>query len=127
MTRVNVVDPSILSDKALAGEWHEIPRVFTLAKDAYWDGRVDAVLKKAPKDFTLGTGHVLFFYDKLSFILARYKVLALECQKRGWKINVLEDSVLLKWIPKRLMNDWEPTADAIRVSMERLIEKDGIK
>jgi deoxyribonuclease (pyrimidine dimer) len=127
MTRINVVDPSILSDKALSGEWHEIPRVFTLAKDAYWDNRLEAVLKKAPKEYTLGTGHVLWFYDKLGFILARYKALAVECQKRGWSVNVLEDDVLLKWIPKQLMNNWEPTQEAIRVNMERLIERNGIK
>jgi deoxyribonuclease (pyrimidine dimer) len=127
LTRINIVDPSLLNDKALSGEWHELPRVFTLAKNAYWDNRLEAVLNKAPKQYTMGTGHVTFLYDKLGFILKRYKQLAQECKQRGWNVNVIDDEKLLEWVPKQLMNDWEPTKDAIAVNMQRLVERKALR
>jgi deoxyribonuclease (pyrimidine dimer) len=127
LTRINIISPSLLNDKALAGEWHELPRVFTLAKNAYWDNRLETVLKKAPTQYTMGTGHCLFFYAKLGFILKRYKQLAEECKQRGWNVNVIDDEKLLEWIPRQLMNDWEPTAEEICVNMQRLVERKALR
>lgn len=128
MTRINCIDPSLLNDKALAGEWHELPRVFTLAKDAYWKGVdvLEKTLQRAPSQYTMGIGHVLFFYDKLGWVLARYKQLANEARSRGWNVNELSDEVLTAFVPKMLLNDWQPDEQAVNVNMQRLTEKKGL-
>lgn len=78
MTRINLVDPSELSTKHLVAEYREIVRVFDLARKSQYEMHK----KKQPSAYTLGTGHVLFFYDKLKFISERYDSLihcALRC------------------------------------------------
>jgi len=52
MTRVNLVDPSLLTDQHLRAEWHELPRVFTLAKA--WHAR--GMPGELPETFRLGPG-----------------------------------------------------------------------
>lgn len=71
MTRINsAIKPSILTDQHLIAELRELPRIFTLVQKRKQSGiSIDDV----PKYFTLGTGHVKFFYDKLSFLQKRHK------------------------------------------------------
>lgn len=128
MTRINCIEPSRLNQKALSGEWHEIPRVITLAKDAYWKGSdtFNKTMKRVPPNYTMGTGHVLFFYTRLGYIVKRYIQLADECRNRGWNINQIDQDDLLKFVPKMLLNDWEPDAHAIETNMQRLIERNSL-
>lgn len=128
MTRINCINPSHLNDKALSGEWHEIPRVITLAKDAYWKGTdvFNKTMKRVPSAYTMGTGHVLFFYPRLGYIVNHYHQLAEECKNRGWKVNPIPEDQLLKYVPKMLLNDWQPDENAIQTNMQRLIERNSL-
>lgn len=83
MTRINAsIHPSELSDKHLIGEWHEIFRVSKLA-NKYSEKPVS----KISSMFTLGKGHVCFFYDKFSYLHKRVLALAYELHNRGVTIN----------------------------------------
>jgi len=82
MTRINVVPPRELSDKHLGAEYRELPRVFGQVRKAISRGwqPTDA---RYPAEYTLGRGHVLFFYPRLSWCCARYAALVVECKRRG--------------------------------------------
>lgn len=87
MTRINVgVDPSELNTKMLIAEHREIKRIPNVIKS----GRFN--LTGQPKAFTLGTGHVKFFYTKIGFLKARYKTIYNECVKRGFNVTNFIDA-----------------------------------
>lgn len=133
MTRINVVPEQELSDQHLAGEYHEIARVFELARKASL--KYDPAL--LPKtEYTLGKGHVQFFYDKLSFISSRYVRLALEMRYRSYKrqlVSGVDLRVVLEIIQSAhdaipnpgWWNDYEPTPEALALNRLRLAEKNG--
>lgn len=118
MTRVNIVCPTELNNKMLVAEAHEITRVFALARKAQFD--IVKGKRKLPQEYTMGTGHVLFFYDKLKFIADRYESLVLEMQHRGYKPNPISRKDLLDKIDTRLYNDYIPTQEAIAINRERI-------
>lgn len=119
MTRVNVVEPSELHDLHLLAEYRELPRVFALAERASKD---DAWRKRQPEAYTLGTGHVLFFYDKLRWLSKRHKQLVREMQHRGFNPKFTE-SLEVQWrprIPAPYWRDYKPTEEARTVNRERI-------
>jgi deoxyribonuclease (pyrimidine dimer) len=113
MTRINAhIPPKKLCDSHLVAEYREILRVFKLAK------RTD----KAPKEFTLGTGHVLFFYDKLQYAHKRFESLRQEILDRGFTPKMEFDNTVLE--PKmQLYNDWQGTQEADDLIKQRLMDR----
>lgn len=82
MTRINVgIHPKELPDKLLLAEHREITRIPNAVKS----GRAKVV--NIPDKFTLGKGHVKFFYDKLLYLKHRYAELYLECIERGFNVQ----------------------------------------
>lgn len=126
MTRINVVDPSELHNKHLMGEIHEITRVYGLVRKAQ-DRKINRYnLKdkiKQPAVYTLGTGHVYFFYDKLEFITKRYYSLCSEAKKRGFKVNPISKEDLTSGIQPWWFSDYIPTKEAIELNIERIKER----
>lgn len=113
----------------LQGELKEITRVFGLARKAQFD--IIKGKRKLPQEYTMGTGHVLFFYNKLKFIADRYESLVFEMQgsfgsyephsqRRGYKPNPISRKDLLDKIDTRLYNDYVPTQEAIAINRERI-------
>ena len=117
MTRINAGIPAKrLTGKHLIAEHREIKRIpNVIAKGKY-------NMKGQPKDFTLGTGHVKFFYDKLGYLKQRYEELYKECINRGYNVQYYGEA----WdsIPSELMGQYKPTQQAIEIIMERLTSKD---
>lgn len=121
MTRINVVPVETLHYKHLVAEYKEITRVFGLARKSQFD--VIKGKRKLPVEYTLGTGHVLFFYNKLKYIHLRYKSLIDEMHRRGYNPNPIQDNDLLAGISTKLYNDYSPTAEAIRINSARILER----
>lgn len=123
MTRINLVDPSYLTDDHRAGEFKEITRIFTDVKNLVLKGKSVSDLK-IPDSYCLGKGHMTFFYNKLSFICDRYQELAIESERRGVNINkdlvvlVIKDAI--KTIPDEFWNDYKPTPEERYLSFARL-------
>jgi len=113
MTRINGTIPAKkLCDSHLVAEYREILRVFKLAK----------LTDKAPKEFTLGTGHVLFFYDKLQYAHKRFESLRQEILDRGFTPKMEFDNTVLE--PKmQLYNDWQGTQEADDLIKQRLMDR----
>jgi hypothetical protein len=119
VTRINCVPPEELTVKHLVAEYRELPRVFGLARPN----------PDAPKQYTLGKGHVTFFYDKLAFCYKRQCSLVDEMLSRGFTVNFKPNNLLLFHednggkLSRFLWNDWEPTIEAIEINRKRIAER----
>lgn len=116
MTRINCgIPPAELSDKHLIAEHREIKRVPNVIKKGKFN------LNGQPKEFTLGTGHVKFFYTRLLYLKKRYEELYKECVNRNFNVTYFGDA----WddIPSDFMNDYTPTAKDIKIIKERIKER----
>jgi deoxyribonuclease (pyrimidine dimer) len=119
MTRINTCIPKALTDQHLLGEYNEIRRPVNLAVRRYEKYGKDA-FKNLPKEYQLGGGHVLFFYDKLQYLHKRFDAICDEMRARGFSVNTGFDR---HRIPDYLYNDWEPTHEAKIILKNRLKEK----
>lgn len=116
MTRINVgIPPAELTDKHLLAEHREIKRIPNMVKS----GRAKIV--DIPKSFTLGKGHVKFFYNKMAYTQQRYQEIHKECRKRGFNIQNYNSA----WygLPTELFNNYTPTEQDIKIIKERITER----
>ncbi len=118
MTRINVVPPSELTRQHLIAEYREITRVFGLSRRA--------TSPTIPQSYTLGKGHVTFFYDKLAYILDRYHALVDEMRSRGYNANPVHDDDLTQGIDTAMFGGYEPTDEAIAINRHRIAERLGV-
>ena len=86
------------------------------------------IKKEIPKEFTLGKGHVKFFWDKLSFITKRSEACYHELIKRGYNIppyNSAEYNVAGPiWLYLETRDiDYVPSSNDIAKSVARITEK----
>lgn len=122
MTRVNAhIKPSKLIDQHLIAEYREIVRIPNAVMSNPENAR--KAISKAPKVFKLGTGHVVFFYDKLSYLHKRYNDLKSEMDRRGI-INEMGDDMFVG-IPSEFYKDFPEDQKLIAKSLlkERIIER----
>lgn len=116
MTRINTgIRANELPDKLLLAELREIKRIpNVIAKGNYR-------MENIPERFTLGTGHVKFFYNKLEYLLERYNELRDEAINRGFNVSDFNDA----WsnVPSRLMNGYQETERDRSLLIERIHEK----
>lgn len=120
MTRINSgIHPSELPDKLLIAEHREIKRI----PNAIIAGRYS--LDGMPDAFTLGKGHVKYFYDKLLYLLNRYCGLYEECRKRGFSVQDYSASFenAARNEGYALFNDWNETPEARALITERIEER----
>ena len=154
MTRINLVPVQELTDQHLFAEFREIkmvPKSLNRSLLAAWNrcsaslnlnenaytGQTDvAIARKAveqvyeniPPSFTLGKGHVSFFYDKGSFLDNRYEEIRRELDKRGVPYNVSS-----RFDPDGHMDhapwngDYTPTPEALAIIRARIAEKIAMK
>jgi hypothetical protein len=99
----------------LIAEHREIKRIPNVIRSGRYS------MKDQPNEFTLGTGHVKFFYDKLEFLRKRYVSLYQECINRGFNVANYIDA----WsgIPEYLMNDYSPTERDTKIVQNRINER----
>ena len=113
MTRINVgIDPSELNTKMLIAEHREIKRIPNCVRS----GRFSMVGQ--PKEFTLNTGHVKFFYDKLGYLRHRYEQIHAECQRRNFNVQYYGDS--FDGIPEKYMGNYTPTEHDRKLILARI-------
>jgi deoxyribonuclease (pyrimidine dimer) len=116
MTRINIgIPPKELTNKHLIAEHRELKRIPNVVAKGKYN------LKSVPQEFTLGKGHVSFFYDKLGYLKERYIDLYNECIFRGFQVQ----SYLASWdgVPQELMNSYTPTDKDICIIRERIAER----
>lgn len=126
MTRINTVQPQELNNKMLMGELHEISRIYALVRKAQDRGINQHNYKhmlKQPSKYTLGTGHVKFFYSRLGYVTKRYYELNNEAKQRGYNVNPINEQDLIKGIDKWWFGEYTPTEDSIKINRQRITER----
>ncbi|MGG4774157.1 pyrimidine dimer DNA glycosylase/endonuclease V [Paenalcaligenes sp. Me52] len=120
MTRINCVPVEELSGPHLVAEYRELPRVFALAEKSTKRTKL-----LQPDTYTLGKGHVLFFYTRLGYLQKRHAALIAEMKKRGYNPSFTgierKDFPL---IPDHYWNDWTPTEEALTINRQRIQERE---
>ena len=120
MTRINAnIDPATLHRRHLVAELREITMVPAALKRALRTKTKDAILASIPKKFTLGTGHVRFFYDKQEFLRVRFHNLVREMKSRGYSPDVFRSNAFWDFDPE-FRNDWQSSADDNALVQERI-------
>lgn len=118
MTRINttleanVFNHEDLLDQHLMIAYREITRIANLARHAKPG-------EKFPAKYTLGTGHMKFFYDKGEFLAKQCEELYQACIRRGFNVQHKQ----YKTHSFGLNNDWQPTKVASIENLFRLDEK----
>lgn len=125
MTRVNVVPVPELTYSELSGEWKEISRLFNLVRARIAKGQCPADVK-APSEYKLGSGHQLFFYTRLGYIVDRMFSLADEMLNRGHNPNLdmlfsIVDSARQD-MPPEWFGNYTPTPEVIQLNIQRMID-----
>lgn len=126
MTRINVVDPSLLSSKHLIAEYRELPRVFGLVAKAVARGEQPNDPRN-PAHYVLGTGHVRFFYPRLGYLRDRFDAIVLELRARGVRVAFGGIPDVAMFIPKEWHGSYSPTPEAVHANVERIIQRGGLK
>jgi hypothetical protein len=121
MTRINTVDPRVLTSKHLVAEYRELPRIFGLAAAAFQRGELPTDPRN-PTTYCLGAGHVRFFYNKLAFLTDRFRAIVLEMQSRGFHPQYTNPPVAgpgsIVWY-----GHWTPSPADHSVNLRRLVER----
>ena len=123
MTRINsAIRVKLLTDEHLIAEHRELKRL----PSAYLKRKESKLgFKNLPTQFTLGTGHVLYFVDKAAFTAGRYLDIYEECLTRGfnvenyfdnWKVYKSEDNDFI-------FNDHIPTIREYNLLIDRITER----
>jgi deoxyribonuclease (pyrimidine dimer) len=122
MTRINIVAPSELSRQHLVAEYRELPRIFNLVRKAIVRGeqpRLDEI-----PTYTLGRGHVRFFYPRLGFLADRQAALVAEMIHRGYAPAFVDHlRTVHADIPAPWWGSWEPDALSIAINRARIWER----
>jgi len=120
LTRINIIPVEELTDQHLIAEYREIFMVGSSLqrslKSSNWDP------KNIPKTFRLGTGHVMFFYDKGEYLYKRYSEIRIEMCRRGFNPDTKRKFKKDQW-PEVLFNDWTPTEDDQKIIKKRIEER----
>ena len=128
MTRINLLDPHQLTDKHLMGEYHELPRIFTAVLKLQAQGKTPADVA-IPEHYVLGTGHMKFFCNKISWLRNRYSKLKHELDERGfdisndlyWSVINSSSEISVDWV-----NNYQPDPEDIYLNMVRLCKRSNI-
>ena len=128
MTRINLVEPSQLTNKHLMAEYRELPCIFTAVLKLQEQGKTPADVD-IPDSYVLGKGHVKFFYNKIGWLRVRYQLLYVELQDRGFNLN--HDLMLSVLLHSESLSSWygtyyQPKPEDIYLNMARLCKRSNI-
>ena len=122
MTRINLINPSELSDQHLIAEYREIFMVGSALRRSMKSKKWKDSKGNLPKEFTLNIGHVKFFYNKGKYLHKRYLDLIEEMQSRGMNPDLRRKFKRSQW-PNDLYKDWKPTNKDFQIVRNRIKEK----
>lgn len=118
MTRINLVDPQELHDQHLIAERREI-RLLCANFERSKKSKNGIVVSKIPQQFTLNSGHCLFFYNKGEYLHKRFNLLTQEMKDRGFTPDETLTFPSDIW-PEELYKDWTPTERDKNIVRERI-------
>jgi len=126
MTRINLVEPSELTDQHLIAEYREIFMVGG-SLNRTLNSKVGYKEDRVPKRYTLNKGHVYFFYNKGKYLHNRYHELISEMKKRGFQPNKSRVFPTSVFKDNGLYKDWMPNIEDYKIIRQRISEKIAMK
>lgn len=126
MTRINCIPVAELTNQHAMAEYREIVRPFSLVRKAQENGINRLNFRKKYKvldEYTLGTGHVVFFFDKLAFLLNRYHELQDHLIEKHYNLSPVSDSELTRGLRAEWFNDYFPTEKAKEINRARIAKR----
>ena len=126
MTRINIIDPSELTDQHLIAEYREIFMVGG-SLNRTLNSKVGYKEEKVPKRYTLNSGHVYFFYNKGKYLHNRYQELIDEMKRRGFKPDKTRVFPTKVFKDNGLYNDWMPNVEDYKIIRQRIEERISAK
>lgn len=123
MTRINLVRAKDLADQHLFAEWREIKMIVPAAKRSLQSRSIEQICEKIPPYYTLNTGHVTFFYNKLPFLKDRFRELTDELLQRGFDItpfNFETPDYTYVWL-RISQKNWSPNKEEIQTNIDRIV------
>ena len=118
MTRINVVPVSELCDQHLLAEFRELTRI----PNGVLSGKLKYHYSDRPSSYTLGSGHIKFFTNKLGWLHFRYIELFAECKARGFNVKFIFPRAELEANGIHCAH-WEPDAAAEEKNRQRIAER----
>jgi hypothetical protein len=115
------VQPKELSTKHLVAEYREITRLPKNLRIALNRKSKPFSFTEIPQSYTLGKGHVKFFFDKMLFLKNRFESLVDEMLQRGYN-PTYRDSTIFD-CDSEYMNDYTPTQEALEINRSRINER----
>lgn len=124
MTRINLVDVDILTNKHLMAEYREIQHIpKALARSLKSKQRAKVLDgSKIPPKFKLNTGHVTFFFNKGKYLHNRFQDLRAELLRRKFNLKPKEVSFDV-YKQHELYNDYIPNDDAYNTVLDRIVSR----
>jgi deoxyribonuclease (pyrimidine dimer) len=119
MVRINIINPKFLADQHLIAEYNEILMLLGYVKK-----NPKLEISKIPLKYKLGSGHILFFKNKLKYLKKRFELIKKEMKKRGFSGNL---NINLKEFNKSMINNWKPNNSDKEIIKKRLIYKISLK
>jgi deoxyribonuclease (pyrimidine dimer) len=119
MVRINLINPKFLADQHLVAEYKEILMLL-----GYVRKHQKTNPSKIPKSYKLGSGHILFFKNKLIYLKKRFELIKKEMRKRKF---VSDKKLNFKNIDGKLLNNWKPSEQDKKIIKQRLIWKINLK
>lgn len=120
MTRINVIDPSQLTDQHLMAEYRELPMVMGSLRRSLTS--VNGLPKIGDK-YTLNGGHVKFFYNKGSWLKRRYTALIIELYERGFQLDPTRKADFSVFETNGLSGEWQADMGALTINSERIQQR----
>lgn len=122
MTRINCVPPEELTNKHLFAEWREMPRLVKNLETSLNRKTKPFSQDEIPESYTLGKGHVKFFYNKFKWLHERHRHITQLLLDRNYSLSHTDSDVFTR-VPEEYYNDWSPTETAMQINRERIKER----
>lgn len=119
--RCNIIHPTMLTDQHLIAEKRELRMIPPLLEKRVKSGK--DIRAGIPARYTLGSGHMLFWLDKMRYLSNRYDSLVEEMRRRGFQANPHLTFDLSYATMYGMDGDWTPTQDDYTIILERIKEK----
>jgi deoxyribonuclease (pyrimidine dimer) len=126
MTRINIIDPTELTDQHLIAEYREILMVGGSLKRTL-NSKSGFQQSRVSERYTLNRGHVYFFYDKGRYLHKRYLHLIYEMRFRGFNPDMGRRFPTEMFVDNNLYNDWSPSIEDYKIIRERIQQKIDMK
>lgn len=97
--------------------------MFALIRAAQARGESPADIRN-PLRYTLGKGHVRFFYNKIGWLVERFYELVREMRARGYRVGYPAPPIEgLSWVHRD--SYFEPDAQALEINRKRILDRLG--